>query len=194
MNPLLRWLRRRRQSRAAVVCYLRENGPIAYGLALFDPDPRPRVDAMFESGLAWYWRAADASGASSSREWTQVTRWSSAALLADLAPPASAEARDIALIGIDAGDAPAAVADDQVLPWLRDFVSDTPGPLHVVVRVRPDFVFVAQQPPEAVRALLQAWEIDRARAERRAYARLDRQSLEQWLRSLRPGRVPHPPG
>jgi hypothetical protein len=46
-------------------------------------------------------------------------------------------------------------------------------------------VFVAQQAPENIRALLQAWGIDRARADRRAYARLREQSLEAIVAGLR---------
>jgi hypothetical protein len=44
-----------------------------------------------------------------------------------------------------------------------------------------DRVFVAQQTPDHMRQLLQAWNIDRAKAERRAYARLRDQSLEALL-------------
>lgn len=185
MNWLLRRLRGRGRSDAPLVCYLRENGPIAYTLTLFDPDPRPRVDAMLESGLTWYWRSISTSvDARDAREWTQLTRWSLAALLTDLAGSQSDSARAVAVVGIDAADAPADVSDDRVAAWVRGFVSDTPGPLHVVIRARPDIVFVAQQPPEPVRELLYAWGIDRAKAERRSYARLDGRSLETWLRSL----------
>ena len=47
-----------------------------------------------------------------------------------------------------------------------------------------DLLFVAQQPPESVRTLLQAWGIDRDRAERRSYARLHGTALEDLIRSL----------
>lgn len=184
MDWLLRAFRRTGSARAPLICYLRENGPIAYALTLFDPDPRSRVDAMLESGLAWYWRsAAAAADGSAPREWTQLTRWSMAALLADLAAP-DASHTDVTIVGIDGADPPTDLSDDRVAPWVREFASDSPGPLHVVVRRRPDFVFVAQQSPEAVRDLLYAWGIDRAKAERRAYARLETRSLEHWLRSL----------
>jgi hypothetical protein len=106
-----------------------------------------------------------------------------AALLADLGAPETGEA-EVTIVGIDDADAPTDLSDDRIAPWVREFASDSPGPLHIVVRRRPDFVFVAQQPPEAVRDLLYAWGIDRAKAERRAYARLDTRSLEHWLRSL----------
>jgi hypothetical protein len=199
MNWLLRAFRRSGSPRAPLICYLRENGPIAYALALFDVDPRSRVDAMLETGLAWYWRGVGtATTTGAPREWTQLTRWSMAALLADLggphrspgesreSPVASPEAgdSDVAIVGIDAADAPTDLSDDRVAPWVREFASDSAGPLHVVVRRDPDLVFVAQQPPEAVRDLLYAWGIDRAKAERRAYARLQTRNLEHWLASL----------
>ncbi len=184
MDWLLGRFRRTGGSRAPLTCYLRENGPIAYALALFEPDPRPRIEAMLESGLAWYWQSASrAAGESATGDWTQLTRWSMAALLADLAAPDTGES-GVTIIGIDAADPPTDLSNDRVASWGREFASDLPGPLHVVVRDRPDFVFVAQQPPEPVRDLLYAWGIDRAKAERRAYARLDIRSLEHWLRSL----------
>jgi hypothetical protein len=184
MDWLLRRFRRTGRARASLTCYLRENGPIAYALTLFEPDPRPRVEAMLESGLAWYWQSASrAAGAAASGDWTQLTRWSMAALQADLAAPDTGESA-VTIIGIDGADAPTDLSNDRVAPWVRQFASDTPGPLHVVIRDRPDLVFVAQQPPEPVRDLLYAWGIDRAKAERRAYARLDTRNLEHWLRSL----------
>jgi hypothetical protein len=184
MDWLRRAFRQTRSAHASLTCYLRENGPIAYALTLFDPDPRARVDAMLESGLAWYWHGgARAPDPAAPREWTRLTRWSMAALLADLGAPETGEA-EVTIVGIDDADAPTDLSDDRIAPWVREFASDSPGPLHIVVRRRPDFVFVAQQPPEAVRDLLYAWGIDRAKAERRAYARLDTRSLEHWLRSL----------
>jgi len=184
MDWLLRAFRRTASARAPLICYLRENGPIAYALCLFDRDPRSRLDAMLDSGLAWYWRSgARAANRSGPEEWTQLTRWSMAALLADLCAPETSDT-DVTIVGIDGADAPTDLSDDRVAPWIREFASDTPGPLHIVVRQRPDLVFVAQQPPEAVRDLLHAWRIDRAKAERRAYARLETRSLEHWLKSL----------
>jgi hypothetical protein len=186
MDWLLRAFRRTASARAPLICYLRENGPIAYALTLFDPDSRSRVDAMLDSGLAWYWRSvARVTDRSAPQEWTQLTRWSMAALLTDLAVPDTGDT-DVTIVGIDGADAPTDLSDDRVAPWVREFASDTPGPLHIVVRRSPDLVFVAQQPPEAVRDLLYAWGIDRAKAERRAYARLETRSLEHWLRSLTP--------
>jgi hypothetical protein len=184
MDWLLRRFRRTRPARAPLICYIRENGPIAYALTLFDSDPRSRVDAMLESGLAFYWRgAAVAADRAAPREWTQLTRWSMAALLADLTAPDIGDT-DITIVGIDGADAPTDLSDDRVARWVREFASDVPGPLHIVVRRPPDLAFVAQQPPEAVRNLLYAWGVDRAKAERRAYARLESRSLEHWLRSL----------
>ena len=194
MDWLLRRLRGRGRADTPLVCYLRDNGPIAYTLTLFDADPRPPVDAMLDSGLAWYWRSVSTTADDDeAREWTHLTRWSMAALLTDLAVGQSDAGRAVTIVGIDGSDAPADVSDDRVAAWARGFVSDTPGPLHIVVRARPDTVFVAQQPPEPVRALLYAWGIDRARAERRSYARLNGRSLETWLRSLTAS-PPRPPG
>ena len=52
-------------------------------------------------------------------------------------------------------------------------------------RVRPAIsLFVAQQPPESIRTMLQAWGIDRDKAERRSYARLHGTALEDLIRSL----------
>jgi hypothetical protein len=199
MSWLLRAFRRTDSARGPLICYLRENGPIAYALDLFDADPRSRVDAMLESGLAWYWRGAiGAADLSAPREWTQLTRWSMAALLEELRAPTLSQLpgrdsrvqagesgdSDLTIVGIDAEDAPTDLSDDRVAPWVRRFASDSPGPLHIVVRHDPDLVFVAQQPPEPVRELLYAWGIDRAKAERRAYARLQTRDLEHWLRSL----------
>ena len=63
-----------------------------------------------------------------------------------------------------------------------------PGPLHAVVS-RPatggDLFFVAQQPPEIVRSLLQAWGIGRDKAQRNAYARLHGNALEDIAKSCR---------
>jgi hypothetical protein len=56
----------------------------------------------------------------------------------------------------------------------------------VVSRPAPggDLLFVAQQPPESIRNMLQAWGINRDKAERRSYARLHGTSLEDIIRSL----------
>jgi hypothetical protein len=70
---------------------------------------------------------------------------------------------------------------------MRGFGAAAESPLHAVVS-RPgpggDLLFVAQQPPESIRNMLQAWSIDRDRAERRSYARLHGTSLEDLIRSL----------
>jgi hypothetical protein len=167
-----------RARRAPLVCYLRENGPIAYEVPLFTADPRSAVEAMLATGLTWYWRANAPS--SSAGEWTQLTRWSLGAFLADV------ERGDVLTVGIDSSDAPAGALDVAVAGWLRPFCSEQPGPAHVFIArgARRDRVFVAQQPLEAVRDLLQAWGIDRGKAERRAYARLRGESLEDVTRGL----------
>jgi hypothetical protein len=166
--------------RAPLVCYLRENGPIAYELPLFTDDARAAVEAMLATGLAWYWRGAGA--ATGTGEWTQLTRWSLGAFLPDLD-------RGLLAVGVDSADAPAGGTDEIVAGWLRPFCAERPGPAHAFIAraLEGDRVFVAQQPAEPVRELLQAWGIDRGRAERRAYARLRGESLEEITRSLADG-------
>ena len=72
---------------------------------------------------------------------------------------------------------------------MRGFGAAAAAPLHAVVS-RPgpagDLLFVAQQPPESIRTMLQAWGIDRDKAERRSYARLHGTALEDLIRCLRP--------
>lgn len=164
--------------RGPLVCYLRENGPIAYELPLFTNDARAAVEAMLATGLAWYWRAA----APVAGDWTQLTRWSLGAFLPDL------DRGGVLTVGIDALDAPAGATDAMVGGWVRPFCAERPGPAHVFIAraARQERVFVAQQPPEAVRDLLQAWGIDRSKAERRAYARLRGETLEDIAKSLIP--------
>jgi hypothetical protein len=174
------WQKLTRSARhGPLVCYLRENGPIAYELSLFPNNARAAIESMLSTGFAWYWCAA--ASASGSREWTQLTRWSLGAFLPDL------EGGDVLAVGVDAADAPAGATGDLVAAWLRPFCAERPGPAHVFIigAAGRDRVFVAQQPPGAVRDLLQAWGIDRGAAERRAYARLQGDSLEAIARALR---------
>ena len=122
-----------------------------------------------------------------SREWTQLSRWSLAAMLADLAAEEHGVHPPVSVIGIDAEDAPSEATDAQVGAWLRAFVIDGPTPLHAVVTCPGpggDLLFVAQQPPESVRNLLQAWGIGRDKAERKSYARLHGTALEDLIKSL----------
>lgn len=182
MKWLFDRLRGTRRSQTAIVCYLRENGPIAYELAIFGENSRERVEAMFETGLSWYWSTGQSGGPA---EWIELTRWSMGALLADLAP--SPPARHVLIAGIDPQDARADLARD-LAEWGRRFATDDRSPLHVLIQhvpANPAHVFVAQHPPEHVLALLQAWGIDRARATRRAYPRLRDRTLETILDKLR---------
>ena len=172
------------------MCYLRENGPIAYGTEVFGADPRERVEALLASTeLTWYWKTAGAEPIA--RDWTQLTRWSLAALLADLAAEHDGIKPTIVVAGVDdtAHDGPEEVSDARVADWMRRFAAAAPGPLHAVVH-RPgagsDLFFVGQQPPEIVRTLLQAWGIGRDKAQRKAYARLHGSALEDLARSLAP--------
>lgn len=190
MGWFLDRIRPRNRPRAPLVCYLRENGPIAYGTSLFAQDPRDRADAMLSTGLTWYWKSIGPEPVA--RDWTGLTRWSLAALLEDLAAEHAGIAPHILLVAVDDvdgdGDAsPEDMSDGRVAAWMRGFAAAAAGPLHAAVS-RPagngEFVFVAQQPPESVRTLLQVWGIDRDKAERRAYARLHGSALEDLIKVL----------
>ena len=189
MGWFLDRIRPRNRPRAPLVCYLRENGPIAYGTSLFAQEPRDRVEAMLSTGLEWYWKSIGPE--SVARDWTGLTRWSLAALLEDLAAEQGGVTPHILLIAVDdaqIGEAsPEDMTDGRVAAWMRGFAAAAEGPLHAAVS-RPgrdgELVFVAQQPPESVRTLLQLWGIDRDKAERRAYARLHGNALEDLIRAL----------
>jgi hypothetical protein len=179
--------RRRNSRRAALVCYLRENGPIAYGTDVFGIDPRERAGAMLSMDLAWYWKTSGPEMLR--RDWTHLTRWSLAALLADLAAEHDGLKPHVVIIAVDGEDLPEEITDPRVAGWMKGFGAAAPAPLHAVVsRPAPggDLLFVAQQLPESIRTMLHAWGIDRDRAERRAYARLHGTSLEDLVRSLGP--------
>lgn len=160
------------QRPARVVCYLRENGPIAYAVDLFSSAPRESVDAMMSSGIVWSWRSA-------ARGWTELTRVSLSAFLADLA------SGDLLLAGIE-GEHEAGVADADLRDWIRRFCREDPSPLALAISASGDrqLLFVQQHASEAVNALLEAWRIDKRAAERKAYARLGPASLEATADSL----------
>jgi hypothetical protein len=189
------WFRRlfprRNRSRVGLVCYLRENGPIAYGTEVFGQDPRERVDALLASTeITWYWKTASGTDPRA-RDWTQLTRWSMGAMLADLGAEHDGVKPHVLVVGVDdsGAEGPEEVTDARVASWIRAFSGAAPGPLHAVVS-RPgpggDLFFVAQQPPEVVRNLLHAWGIDRDKAQRKAYARLHGSALEDVARTLTP--------
>ena len=177
---------RRNSARSTLVCYLRENGPIAYGTDVFGIDPRERADAMLATDLTWYWKTSSGAHALT-RDWTHLTRWSLAALLADLAAEQDGLKPHVLVIAVEGEDSPEDVTDRRVSQWLKGFGAAAPAPLHAVVS-RPgpggDLLFVAQQPPESIRHMLQAWGIDRDKAERRSYARLHGTALEDLIGSL----------
>jgi hypothetical protein len=178
--------RKRNSGRAALVCYLRENGPIAYGSDVFGTDPRERADAMLSTDLTWYWKTSGPDALR--REWTRLTRWSLAALLADLAAEHDGLKPHVVVIAVDGEDSPQDITDPRVAGWMKGFNAAAPAPLHAVVsRPAPggDLLFVAQQPPESIRTMLHAWGIDRDKAQRRSYARLRGAGLEDLIRSLR---------
>ena len=180
------WLLRRfGRSRGALICYLRENGPIAYASDVLGPDPRERATALLATDLAWYWRTT--TSAASVREWTHLTAWSLAALLADIGDAATARPPALLVIGLEAGDTPSTVDDARAAFWMRGFDGGVEHPLHAVIAREPpdrELVFVAQHPPESIVRLLQAWGIDRDRADRQAYARLRDRSLDRLARSV----------
>ena len=186
MDWILRHLRRGARDRSAPVCYLRENGPIAYGTGLFAHEPRERAEAMLATGLTWYWQTGRATAIA--RDWTELSRWSLAALLGDLASEQDGVKPPVLAIAIDPQDSAEEMSDARVAGWIRAFCAAASAPLHAVVShpaTGGDLVFVAQQPPEAIRALLHGWGIDRDRATRRAYARLHGSALEDVMRALR---------
>ena len=185
MNWLIDQLLGTRGRQTGIVCYLRENGPIAYELTLFGESPRDRVDAMFDTGLSWYWTTDRADAAAEPRDWIELTRWSVPTLLTDL--DGSKGSGRTLIAGVEPQDSRPDLARDIVV-WGRRFATDDRSPLHVLVHHaanQPERIFVAQQPPENVLTLLHAWGIDRARAARRAYPRLRDQSLETLIEKLR---------
>ena len=154
-----------RARRSVFTCYLRENGPIAYGLDLFTTAPRDRADAMMSSPLAWAWK----SGA---REWTHLTRISLSAFLGDV--PSGA------LLVATNGELPTDLTDATVGDWIRRFARVQPVPLEAVISAGADrqLLFVQQHATEAVNELLANWGLDKGAAERKSYARLGDASLE----------------
>jgi hypothetical protein len=185
---ILRLLRRGSGERAPLVCYLRENGPIAYTTELFARDPRERAEAMLATGLGWYWKTT--ASTMPAREWTELSRWSLAALLGDLAAQQDGLVPHVLAVGVDPPDSADEMTDARVAAWMRRFAGAAAGPLQAVVsHPAPggDLLFVAQQPPESIRALLHGWGIDRDKAVRRAYARLYGSALEDTIRSLETG-------
>lgn len=188
MHWILRLLRRGSRE-APLVCYLRENGPIAYTTALFLRDPRERAEAMLATGLSWYWKTTTATALA--RDWTELSRWSLAALLGDLGAQQDGLVLHVLAVALDPQDVAYEMTDARVAAWMRRFGGAAAGPLHAVVsHPAPggDLLCVAQQPPESIRALLHGWGIDRDKAIRRAYARLHGSALEDAIRSLENGR------
>ena len=188
MDWLLGRFRGRNRAGAGLVCYLRENGPIAYSTDIFGADPRERVEAMLATGLSWHWQSAGHEPIA--REWTHLSRWSLAALLKDLAAQHDGLHAHILIVGVeDDGESPDEITDARVAEWMRGFAGAAGGPMHAVV-TRPasggDLFFVAQQPPESVRTLLHEWGISRDKATRKAYPRLQGNTLEEVIRRLNP--------
>lgn len=161
-----------RKPRPRVVCYIRENGPIAYAVDVLSSAPRDSVDTMMSSGLTWSWRGAG-------RGWTELTRVSLSAFLADLS------SGDLLLAGFD-GEPQSAVSDGTVRGWVHRFCREEPSPLAIAISTEAgrQLVFVQQQASDAVNAVLEGWRMDKKSAERKAYARLGPASLEALANSL----------
>lgn len=161
----------RPRRKTTFTCYLRENGPIAYELDLFEAAPRERADAMMSSELAWAWK-------SGTREWTHLTRISLSAFLLDV--PAGA-----VVIAVE-GELPTDVSDPLVKDWVRRFNRVQPTPLAAVISVNGDrqLLFVQQHATDAVNALLEAWGLDKGAAARKAYPRLGPAALESVAERL----------
>jgi len=190
---LIQSFRRGGAPRHGLVCYLRENGPIAYSLDIFGRDTRERAGGMLATDLAWHWKTLGKAlePEDAARDWTRLPAWSMAAFLADMDAKQDGIALPLLMVAIDGDDAPAEVADADVVTWMKGFSVGAERPLHAVVsRAAPgdgllDLLFVAQHPIEPIRTLMQAWGIDRDKAERRAYPRLQQHTLEDITRSLR---------
>jgi hypothetical protein len=161
----------RRLRREGVTCHLRENGPIGYELELFGQEPRAQVETLMNSGLGWAWN-------SGTREWTELTRISLSAILADL--PSGA-----LIVGLE-GDMPRQVTDEMMKGWVRRFCLAESVPLAIAISVTPgrQIIFVQQHASATVTALLESLHLDRNVALRSAYPRLGQASLESIAERL----------
>lgn len=173
MRRFFQQLWARRRPRGAVVCYLRENGPIAYELDLFTSAPRERADAMIASDLTWTWRNLG-------RDWTQLTRVSLSAFLSDLATG------DVLLLGTE-GEPPPDLGNAAVSDWLRRFSRIQASPVAALISVGGgrQLLYVQQHATDSVNSLLGTWGLDKGSAERQSYARLGADSLESAADRLR---------
>jgi hypothetical protein len=166
VRALLQRLFGRRRAQTAAVCYLRENGPIAYEFDLFSTAARERADAMMAGNITWAWKGT-------TREWTELTRISLSAFLSDLS------SGDVIVAGIE-GDLPVDVSGATVKQWIRYFCRLQPSPLAAVISVTGgrQILYVQQHASEAVNTLLEAWGLDKGAAQRKAYPRLGPLTLE----------------
>ncbi|MBA3296511.1 MAG: hypothetical protein H0U19_06215 [Acidobacteria bacterium] len=172
MRRLFQRLFGRRGGRERLVCHLRENGPIAYELDLLASAPRDRADAMMSSGISWAWKSA-------TREWTELTRMSLSAFLADLS------SGGVMLAGTD-GEPPTDLSDATVKEWIRRFCRLQPSTLVAVISAADgrQLLFVQQHGSDPVNRLLRAWDLDKGAAERKSYARLGSSALESLAERL----------
>src|SRR5262245_27156772 len=139
---------------------------------------------MLATGLAWYWKTT--GPAAIARDWTELSRWALAALVAGLGAEHDGLKPAVLAVAGEPQDSADEMTDARVAGWMRAFSGAAEGPLHAVV-VHPtpggDLVFVAQQPPEAIRGLLHGWGIDGDKAQRRGYARLAGAGVEGLIKS-----------
>jgi hypothetical protein len=156
----------RRRARSAVVCFLRENGPIAYEFDLFTSDARERADAMMTGEISWAWKGAE-------RDWTELTRVSLSAFLADLSSGRI-------LLAATEGEIPVDLSDRTIKAWIRGFSRLQPSPLAAIISVSGgrQLLFVQQHASDAVNRLLDAWGLDKGAAQRKAYPHLGPLTLE----------------
>jgi hypothetical protein len=178
MKRLLRrllWFSPTGRPAASVVCYMRENGPIAYAIDRFSSAPRDAAEAMLDTALRWYWR----SGA---RGWTELTRVSLSAFLVDL------QAAELLVAGLEP-DANEDVSDSAARRWLLRYCREEPSPLAIAIHASRDrqLVFVQQQATDAINGLLESWQVDKASTDRKAYATLRSASLESLATTLDAG-------
>jgi hypothetical protein len=174
--------RRRNSGRAALVCYLRENGPIAYGTDVFGTDPRERADAMLSTDLTWYWKTSGPDALT--RDWTHLSRWSLAALLEDLGAMAG---RLKSQSSSSASREKTRRKTSPIRGSPAGCAASAPRPRAAPCRRQPAgsgrrSLFVAQQPPESIRTMLQAWG-STGPPNGGSYARLHGTALEDPIRS-----------
>ena len=165
VQPLFQRLFGRRLRRRPVVCYLRETVRSPTSSIVFVRGARVRRRNDVGRDLR-AWKGAD-------RDWTELTRVSLSAFLADLA------AGDVLLVGTET-DVPVNLSDRIIKDWIRGFCRLQASPLAAVISVARgrQLLFVQYHESEPVVRLLEAWGLDKGAAERKAYPHLGPVALE----------------